>query len=598
MNRALNPSVRADAGETITSSDSPRRPIEQTARVRSARPYTPPARRSSELPILALDANEGPAPDPALIETLHRLDAELLRRYPRAADLEARLAAHWSIDPERIVVTNGGDEVINRICLAFLEPGRELLTHEPTFEMIGISARLAGADIRSIDWMDGPFPTQRFIDSIGPTTRLVAIVSPNNPTGLVIEPSEMFAIAAAARANGAVVLVDLAYVEFADIDPTRDLLALDNVIAARTFSKARSLAGLRVGYAIASRQIAAWLRAVGGPYPVSNLSLAIAAASLDMPARTLQTRTEAIGMERQRLTRRLADLGAAPLPSQANFVTARVRKACFVQSGLLALGIAVRAFENRPGLENVLRITLPGNDAEYARLDHALQVLLRPQAMLFDLDGVIADVSASYRSAIIQTARAFGGEVSADDVAAAKRAVNANNDWLLTQQLLHDRGIEVAIETITQRFQSIYLGTEDSPALRDRERLIAAPGLLRRLFARIPLGIVTGRPCAEARWFLERHGVLDCFATLVCMEDAPAKPSPEPVRLALRRLEIDRAWMIGDTPDDIRAAALAGVVPLGIAPPGDAFPEARLALEQCGAARVLITLDELETLLP
>ena len=113
---------------------------------------------------------------------------------------------------------------------------------------------------------------------------------------------------------------------------------------------------------------------------------------------------------------------------------------------------------------------------------------------------------------------------------------------------------------------------------------------MERLAARLPLGIVTGRPRAEAQWFLERTGIAHLFGTVVAMEDAPAKPDPAPVRLALERLGVRRAWMVGDTPDDMHAAAQAGVLPFAVAAPGDEAPE--------GGARVLAQLTDLLDLLP
>jgi phosphoglycolate phosphatase-like HAD superfamily hydrolase len=109
---------------------------------------------------------------------------------------------------------------------------------------------------------------------------------------------------------------------------------------------------------------------------------------------------------------------------------------------------------------------------------------------------------------------------------------------------------------------------------------------------------VTGRPRDEARWFLEREGIADLVHTVVCMEDAARKPDPAPVRLALTRLGVRRAWMVGNTPDDVRAAAGAGVVPLGVVAPGDDLAATGAALRDAGAALVLDQIADLEELLP
>ena len=121
--------------------------------------------------------------------------------------------------------------------------------------------------------------------------------------------------------------------------------------------------------------------------------------------------------------------------------------------------------------------------------------------------------------------------------------------------------------------------------------------MLERLAKRLPLAVVTGRPRDEARWFLEREGLAPLVRAVVCMEDAARKPDPAPVRLALTRLGVRRAWMVGNTPDDIRAATGASVVPLGIVAPGDDLTATAAALTDAGAARVLDQLTDLEELL-
>lgn len=236
----------------------------------------------------------------------------------------------------------------------------------------------------------------------------------------------------------------------------------------------------------------------------------------------------------------------------------------------------------------------------HARTTHAASpgpVLPAPAVLLFDLDGVLADVSRSYRRAILETAAALGVVVDAEQVRAAKAAGNANNDWELTWRLLTAAGVQISLAEVTARFEALYQGSAAAPGLRQTESLLVAPVWLEQLATRLPLGVVTGRPRRDAERFLEQHGVAGAFRTLVCMEDAPAKPDPAPVRLALRALGATRAWLVGDTPDDMRAALAAGVVPVGIAAPGDDPLRAAQTLREAGAAWVLASLEALAGLL-
>jgi HAD superfamily hydrolase (TIGR01548 family) len=199
---------------------------------------------------------------------------------------------------------------------------------------------------------------------------------------------------------------------------------------------------------------------------------------------------------------------------------------------------------------------------------------------------------------VLETAKTFGVEVTREELATMVLAGDANNDWVLTQRILAGRGVEASLEAVTEAYQEVYLGTSTSPGLRESERLLVTRDVLSTLADRLPLAIVTGRPREEAEWFLEREGLTDLFQAVVCMEDGPLKPDPAPVRTAASRLDVNRTWMIGDTPDDIRAGAAAGAVPIGIVAPGPGPAASAAALRECGAATVLATVKDLMDLLP
>jgi len=329
--------------------------------------------------LLRLDSNEGPPPPRALLAELAALGPELLRRYSDSSVLEAALADRIGVTPERVVVTAGADEALDRICRAYAGPDRSVLLPVPTFDMFERFAALAGAPIVRVPWSENGFPVDDILGQLDGGTGVVVVVTPNNPTGAIASRQDVRRVPAAAR--NAVVLVDHVYVEYADEDLTPALLDLENVIVVRTMSKAWGLAGCRVGYAVGSPGIIAALRSAGAPYPVAAPSLALALAQLRAGEATLRDHVTRVREERAALRDLLVSRGADARASQANFVLADfAASAAFVRDGLRARGVLVRDFPGRAGLETSLRITLPGDPADFARLTAALESVLGQEA--------------------------------------------------------------------------------------------------------------------------------------------------------------------------------------------------------------------------
>jgi histidinol-phosphate aminotransferase len=337
--------------------------------------YAPPKRdRAGEL---LLDLNEGAplAPDGWFCAVASKISPDSLRRYPDAAGLEARLAGRLGLEPRSVLVTNGGDDAIDRVCRACLNPGDEIIVPSPSFEMIARSAELMGGRFVRTPWMGGAFPVDAVINAATDRTRVIAVVSPNNPTGGIITAEGLRSLSAALP--NALLMVDLAYTEFADADLTAAALSLPNAVVVRTFSKAYGLASLRIGYAAGPVATIAALRACGGPFACTGLSLAAADAALDLPASALDERRDRVRSERASLERLLADRGCGVLPSQANFVLARFDDAEAVWSALGERGVRVKRFAT-PELEGWLRIGCPGDERDFDRLTATITELLGP----------------------------------------------------------------------------------------------------------------------------------------------------------------------------------------------------------------------------
>ena len=211
---------------------------------------------------LQLSRNETRCAIDDLAGHLAECDRRLVSQYPSAKTLQESLGQWLGVAPDRLVITAGGDESIERIVGLFLTADRpKVLTHAPSFEMVPIYTANQGGRFESVPWLEGPFPTDELVQRIDSQTGLVVLTSPNNPTGQAIPLEAIEQINQAAQKAGARLLLDHAYIEFADEDPTSQLIEDDHLLQVRTFSKAWGLAGLRVGYLIApTAELATTLR--------------------------------------------------------------------------------------------------------------------------------------------------------------------------------------------------------------------------------------------------------------------------------------------------------------------------------------------------
>ena len=228
------------------------------------------------------------------------------------------------------------------------------------------------------------------------------------------------------------------------------------------------------------------------------------------------------------------------------------------------------------------------------------------KTLLMDMDGVLAEVSKSYRASIVATCHKYGATgVDYDLIGDWKARGGCNNDWKLSLSLIEEdpngqKGL--TLEEVTQTFEDFYQGTDGKPGLCDLESLIPDKKVLEELRKRANgMAVVTGRPRKDCDKFLKLHGMDHLFEYCVCMEDGPAKPDPFPVQKACELLGIQPSpsvILVGDTPDDIRSALAAGCRGVGVSTP-EAVEEAAangqphdssklcVAMKDCGVDVIL-----------
>ncbi|MGO9520191.1 MAG: histidinol-phosphate transaminase [Candidatus Korobacteraceae bacterium] len=331
--------------------------------------YHPPlARRDG----LRLDFNENTdGCSPRVLTRMKEITADDLARYPERAPVEKIVAEHLALAPEHVLLTNGVDEAIHLLCEAYLEPQDEVLIVTPTFSMFEIYAAATGARVTRLQCdSDFQFPIAKLLSSVTPATRLIAIASPNNPTGTVATREQVLQIAAAAP--DAALLVDEAYFDFHADTVLSDVKTIPNLFVARTFSKAYGLAGLRIGILAGPREQMPMVRRVSSPYSVNSVALAVLPVAL-ADSDYLSSYVAQVRGGRERLQQELQSLSIRAWPSHANFLLAKIgeRHREFV-AAVRARGILIRDRSSDPGCDGCVRITL-GTAEQTDRLLTALR---------------------------------------------------------------------------------------------------------------------------------------------------------------------------------------------------------------------------------
>ena len=307
---------------------------------------------------LRLDFNENTfEPSPHVIERLRAITSEGLTKYPEREPIERIVAAHFGLQAEQVLLTNGVDEAIHLICATFLEAEDEALVWTPSFFMYDVSVQMMTPQLRKVQ-SDATleFPFERFMAAITKRTKLIIVASPNNPTGAVVSREHLLAIAEAAP--HAVLMVDEAYYHFHGESTMSDVATVPNLIVARTFSKAYGLASLRVGMLAGNAKLLKYVRKVSSPYNVNGVALACLPVALADEG-YLAWYTDQVLAGRERMMEGLRELKVPFFPSQANFVLMNIGpKHKELVAAMRMQGVLLRDRSADPGCEGFVRITI------------------------------------------------------------------------------------------------------------------------------------------------------------------------------------------------------------------------------------------------
>jgi len=328
---------------------------------------------------IKLASNENPlAPSDRVQQAILAAVANL-NRYPDGSGyyLRQALAKKHDVSADQVVLGNGSNELIELIVRSFLRPGDEAVVPHPSFVVYPMIVQAAGGIRVMVMLKDHRLDLEAMARAITPMTKIVFIANPNNPTATIVTKDEV-AHFVSRLPERTIVVFDEAYIEFAlgpDFPETLDYVKQGRkVVVLRTFSKATSLAGLRIGYGVADADCIALMNRIRQPFNVNALGQVAALAALEDESHTLEC-VRMIEAGRHYLYDEFNALGVRYVPSRANFILVDVgRSASDIYQRLLKEGVIVRPMTPF-GMESALRITV-GTPQENRRLVKALRAVL------------------------------------------------------------------------------------------------------------------------------------------------------------------------------------------------------------------------------
>jgi histidinol-phosphate aminotransferase len=354
------------------------------AYIRAISPYLPgkpitELARQMAIPvdsIVKLASNENPLGMSPRAKAALQAAIEGLARYPDNFELSKALADRFGVAFEQIVIGNGSNDVLDLAARAFLAPGRSAVFSQHAFAVYPLATMSVGGECIVVPAQHFGHDLPAMLAAVRADTSVVWLANPNNPTGTFL-PYPQVRDFLQAVPQDVVVVLDEAYNEYlprADhVDTLGWLPEFPNLIITRTFSKVYGMAGLRVGYGVASAEAADLLNRVRLPFNVNNLALAAAVAALDDHAFVADS-FEANRRGMEQIVAGLKRLGLEHIPSHGNFIAFKAGDAAAVNQALLEQGVIVRPVAGY-GMPQHLRVTI-GLESENTRFLRALEVAL------------------------------------------------------------------------------------------------------------------------------------------------------------------------------------------------------------------------------
>jgi len=505
-------------------------------------------------------------------------DIDRLTCYPEYQVFIDALASHLGIPSECVMLTNGSDEALDVIPRTFIEYGVDrALISKPSFFMIGHYLELAGANITTLELTDDlEYPLEAITaelqnaSSLGDPSaplrmtgayKVVCFATPDNPTSAELPKTQALEWSSAFPET--LFVMDEAYHAYRDADASclKEACTRANLLVTQTFSKAWGLAGLRLGYIVGHPEILDFIKRVRSPYSVNAEAIRLAHKLLEDSA-MVDAQIANTLYRKETLMQAVHDEGYATKTGDTNFF--------LIKMGLQAdnfaqfaydRGVLVRAQSKQVKLKGYIRVSV-GSTGENLQFIDTLKLFKKQSALVFDLDDTLVDTVESFDRVVAYLVN-LNSEIGLGmkELQLLRAEGGYNDDWDAIKELLRRRNVEMDYEAIKQKGQKLYY--EIAP---EKETPLLNLDDLATLAKQYRLFIFTGRMREEydAIW-AERLNPY--FERVYCsdeIEGLKKKPSPCYLHHIKQAHNLESAWYIGNSVDDMRAAKAAGYRALGV----------------------------------
>lgn len=515
------------------------------------------------------------------------LPEELFNTYPEYDEINAKIAAYYSVAPESVLLTNGSDEGISVISASFIEAGKDrAIVSDPCFAIIPHSLKLAGAKISAVKVMaDLSFNIAGIEKELKAGAKMAFFASPENPTGALLEVSRVESWCKDYPET--LFVIDEAYGEYTQASCLSLINKFDNLLVLKTFSKAWGMAGLRLGIVFGKPELIEVLERVKLPFSVNAAAVWMAQKLLDNATR--------VKTEVKDSLIRLDNL-ATEIEQRGYKVTRGASNSILIEMGFLAKRFteycrtkSVLVRDRSEVIDGMVRVST-GTQVENDKFLSVLDQFCESFGIIFDLDDTVVDTSKSFAKVVEKLVENYTGiPLKEGELSALKAEGGYNDDWIATQELIIRRGYEADIEDIVLTAIPMY-----KEIAMEAEELICDLAVLETIRKRHRVFVVTGRCRVEYDpvWGARLDSVFD---QIYCMGDRPhlqAKPSGDYLEACMKENNLTDAIYIGNSVDDVAAASAINIEAFGVSTTLSADQ-----LMASGASRVLKSVDELKELL-